>query len=207
MCVCICIYIHISIYRANPNHTQTRPYTYLGDPIGEPARQSACEERPKARHAPLGAYAAPVVEGAQEHVFCLREIAHVFTFTDASRQCHTLRLSNRVRETTRNFSVVYRLFSLTRRLAFQPHATKIVLRGNHDPWDVAFPLSNASYVTKPESLRICGWTLAMVPYNGRGVRIYVYTHVYIYVYICVYIYIYTYICICIYIYICMYKCL
>ena len=29
------------------------------------------------RHAPLGAYAAPVDEGAQEHAFCLRETIHL----------------------------------------------------------------------------------------------------------------------------------
>jgi len=34
-------------------------------PIGESARQSACEARPKARYAPLAAYAAPVVEGCR----------------------------------------------------------------------------------------------------------------------------------------------
>jgi len=33
--------------------------------------QSACEARPSARHAPLAAYAAPVVEGVQEHAFCI----------------------------------------------------------------------------------------------------------------------------------------
>ena len=35
----------------------------------EPARQSACEACPQARHAPLAACAAPVVEDAQEHAF------------------------------------------------------------------------------------------------------------------------------------------
>jgi len=45
--------------------------------MGEPARQSACEARPQARHAPLAAYAAPVVEDVQEHAFCLREIIHL----------------------------------------------------------------------------------------------------------------------------------
>jgi len=33
----------------------------------EPARQSACEARSWARHAPLAAYAAPVVKGVHEH--------------------------------------------------------------------------------------------------------------------------------------------
>jgi len=32
---------------------------------------------PSARHEPLAAYAAPVVEGVQEHAFCLREIIHL----------------------------------------------------------------------------------------------------------------------------------
>jgi len=52
-------------------------HKYLGYPIGEPAKQSVCEARPWARHAPLAAYAAPVVEDVQEHAFCLREIIHL----------------------------------------------------------------------------------------------------------------------------------
>lgn len=56
-------------------------------------------------------------------------------------------------------------------LAEQPHPVKIVLRGNHDPWEVHFPRSNATYVTKPRSLSVGGWTLALVPYHGRATRV------------------------------------
>jgi len=53
----------------------------LGYSIGEPARQSACEARPKARHAPLAAYAARVVEDVQElsriHVFSCVTLIHL----------------------------------------------------------------------------------------------------------------------------------
>jgi len=38
-------------------------YIGLTHPIGEPARQSVCKARPWARHTPLAAYAAPVVDG------------------------------------------------------------------------------------------------------------------------------------------------
>jgi hypothetical protein len=56
-------------------------------------------------------------------------------------------------------------------LAMQPHAVKIVLRGNHDPWDVTFPRSKASYITKPTCMLVGGWRLALVPFNARPVRL------------------------------------
>lgn len=56
-------------------------------------------------------------------------------------------------------------------LALQPHACKIVLRGNHDPWDVSFPRANASYVTQPACVQVGGWRLALVPFNARPVRL------------------------------------
>jgi len=58
-------------------HAHTILYKYRGHPIRKLARQSACEARPSTRHAPVAAYAAPVIEGAQEHAFCLREIIHL----------------------------------------------------------------------------------------------------------------------------------
>ena len=39
-------------------------------------------------------------------------------------------------------------------LSYQPHSTKIVIRGNHDPMTVPFPLSNAIYVTKPTTMDV-----------------------------------------------------
>ena len=39
-------------------------------------------------------------------------------------------------------------------LSYQPHSTKIVIRGNHDPMKVPFPLSNAIYVTKPTTMDV-----------------------------------------------------
>ena len=65
---------------ARANNTR---HKYLGYPIWEPAKQSACEVRLKARHAPLAAYAAPVVEDVQEHAFCLREIIHLRTASES----------------------------------------------------------------------------------------------------------------------------
>jgi len=49
-------------------------------------------------------------------------------------------------------------------LSKQPHATKIVVRGNHDPFTVAFPYSNATYVNTPREMNINGWKLSIVPY-------------------------------------------
>ena len=49
-------------------------------------------------------------------------------------------------------------------LAQQPHRHKIVLRGNHDPFTVPFPLSNSTYIATPQLLDINGWRLACVPY-------------------------------------------
>jgi len=39
-------------------------------------------------------------------------------------------------------------------LSEQPHATKIVVRGNHDPLDVEFPLSKATYVIDPTTIEV-----------------------------------------------------
>jgi len=51
-------------------------------------------------------------------------------------------------------------------LSRQPHPTKIVIRGNHDPFKVNFPLSNANFYSKPNSIAIDDGRLAMalVPY-------------------------------------------
>jgi Icc-related predicted phosphoesterase len=52
-------------------------------------------------------------------------------------------------------------------LARQPHRTKIVLRGNHDPFSVQFPLSGANYFSKPKSIAIDGKiTVTLVPYTS-----------------------------------------
>mmetsp|Transcript_26850 Transcript_26850/g.57928 ORF Transcript_26850/g.57928 Transcript_26850/m.57928 type:complete len:1005 (+) Transcript_26850:131-3145(+) len=53
-------------------------------------------------------------------------------------------------------------------LAKQPHDYKIVIRGNHDPFKVAFPTSKALYVTNPTSVNIGGFECALVPHcNAR----------------------------------------
>lgn len=49
-------------------------------------------------------------------------------------------------------------------LAQQPHRHKIVLRGNHDPFTVTFPLSNSTYIATPQLLDINGWKVGCVPY-------------------------------------------
>jgi len=78
---------------ARANDTLHKTLSY---PIGEPARQSACDARPKARHAPLAAYAALVVEGVQKHAFCLRKIIHLqialASFTTAALERDLLRV-------------------------------------------------------------------------------------------------------------------
>lgn len=52
-------------------------------------------------------------------------------------------------------------------LARQPYRTKIVLRGNHDPFSVQFPLSGANFFSKPKSIAIDGKiTITLVPYSS-----------------------------------------
>jgi len=52
-------------------------------------------------------------------------------------------------------------------LALQPHRTKIVLRGNHDPFSVHFPLSGANFFSRPKSIAIDGkFTMTLVPYTS-----------------------------------------
>lgn len=52
-------------------------------------------------------------------------------------------------------------------LARQPHRTKIVLRGNHDPFSAAFPLSNANYVSGLKSIAIDGkLSITLVPFSS-----------------------------------------
>jgi hypothetical protein len=47
----------------------------------------------------------------------------------------------------------------------QPHRTKIVLRGNHDPFTCRFPLSDANFYSRPKSVAIDGkLTITLVPY-------------------------------------------
>jgi Icc-related predicted phosphoesterase/uncharacterized protein (DUF1499 family) len=50
-------------------------------------------------------------------------------------------------------------------LARQPFRTKIVLRGNHDPFSVDFPLSGANYFSRPKSISLDGkLVVTLVPY-------------------------------------------
>jgi Icc-related predicted phosphoesterase len=49
-------------------------------------------------------------------------------------------------------------------LAKQSHDYKIVIRGNHDPFRVAFPTSKAMYVTTPTSINVGGFEFALVPH-------------------------------------------
>ena len=52
-------------------------------------------------------------------------------------------------------------------LALQPHRTKIVLRGNHDPFSVHFPLSGSNFFSRPKSIAIDGkLTMTLVPYTS-----------------------------------------
>ena len=53
-------------------------------------------------------------------------------------------------------------------LARQPHRTKIVLRGNHDPFKCDFHESNANFISMPKSIAIDGkLTMTLVPYSCK----------------------------------------
>ncbi len=53
-------------------------------------------------------------------------------------------------------------------MSLQPHPLKIVLRGNHDPYNAEFPLSKAEYITTPSTVSIGNKTLTMIPYGFGG---------------------------------------
>jgi predicted phosphodiesterase len=51
-------------------------------------------------------------------------------------------------------------------LSKQPHPIKIVVRGNHDPRLLHFPLSRATYLTQTTSLKIAGYSFFIAPYTS-----------------------------------------
>jgi hypothetical protein len=52
-------------------------------------------------------------------------------------------------------------------LALQPHRTKILLRGNHDPFSVQLPKSGANFFSRPKSIAIDGrLTMTLVPFTS-----------------------------------------
>lgn len=55
-------------------------------------------------------------------------------------------------------------------LARQPHAIKIVLRGNHDPRTFDFVQSGATYVTQAKTEIIAGYKFAFAPHLSGGLR-------------------------------------
>ncbi|GAX26125.1 hypothetical protein FisN_24Hh002 [Fistulifera solaris] len=57
------------------------------------------------------------------------------------------------------------LESFDKWLAKQPHKYKIVLRGNHDPRRLHFPISGATVVTSPQSLKIGVFHFYLVPFT------------------------------------------
>jgi predicted phosphodiesterase len=57
------------------------------------------------------------------------------------------------------------LESFDKWLAKQPHKYKIVLRGNHDPRRLHFPISGATVVTSPQSLKIGVFQFYLVPFT------------------------------------------
>lgn len=57
------------------------------------------------------------------------------------------------------------LESFDKWLAKQPHKYKIVLRGNHDPRRLHFPLSGATVVTSPQSFKIGLFHFYLVPFT------------------------------------------
>ena len=55
-------------------------------------------------------------------------------------------------------------------LARQPHSIKIVVRGNHDPFQLSFPQSGALYVTEPTTIELTrSLTLGVVPYGSSRI--------------------------------------
>jgi predicted phosphodiesterase len=58
------------------------------------------------------------------------------------------------------------LVAFDRWLARQSHDYKIVIRGNHDPFTYDFPFSKALYVTKPTSINIGGFEMALIPHGS-----------------------------------------
>lgn len=50
-------------------------------------------------------------------------------------------------------------------LAKQPHSIKIVVRGNHDPRQLDFPVSGAICLTKPKLVQIKGYSFYFVPFT------------------------------------------
>ena len=55
-------------------------------------------------------------------------------------------------------------------LAEQPHEVKIVVRGNHDPRYVTFPLSNAVYATQPTTIVVRSVVVHSVPFQRGRLR-------------------------------------
>jgi hypothetical protein len=54
-------------------------------------------------------------------------------------------------------------------LAKQPHPTKIVVRGNHDPRALLFTQSDATYITRPTTMTIGGLVFAFCPHVAGGI--------------------------------------
>lgn len=53
-------------------------------------------------------------------------------------------------------------------LARQPHPTKFVVRGNHDPRSMFFAESGATYITRPTTLAIAGLVFSFCPHVSGG---------------------------------------
>jgi Icc-related predicted phosphoesterase len=53
-------------------------------------------------------------------------------------------------------------------MSLQSHPIKIVVRGNHDPYNAQFPLSKAEYITEPTTMSFGKKTMAIIPYGYGG---------------------------------------
>lgn len=53
-------------------------------------------------------------------------------------------------------------------LARQPHPTKIVVRGNHDPRSLFFAESGATFITRPTTMTIAGLVFSFCPHVSGG---------------------------------------
>jgi Icc-related predicted phosphoesterase len=53
-------------------------------------------------------------------------------------------------------------------LSLQPHPIKIVVRGNHDPYQADFSTSKAAYITKPKTIKLGSKVLAVIPFGHGG---------------------------------------
>jgi len=173
--------------------------------MGEPARRSACEARPLARHAPLAAFAAPVVEDVQEHAFCFNAFVNepiIILLPPPTCNAHSVAMvlhdycARYAPSPTLLLYAVYRTILVMAILCTSYSPARASARGPP-------PTSRAApYICVCVCVCVCIYIYIYI-----YIYINIYIYIYIYIYICIYIYVYIYIhvCICVYMYMYMYM--